>query len=391
MKLLRMVAPLVAVLALAAPAFAEDDAADLVGTWKRDDGKLFRLDLDPGTGEVVGKMLEPPAVETGSTLHYSVEIHLKAQGKAVTGRAIWTEPNPDKDKPGQPPSWSADAVWKLELTAPGKLEGESEWLDWGMGRIIERGFDKHTLERLPVVTLGGKGAAPEKVDAAAPIDEKALAGTWKTAGGARFAFQTRDGAFVVEKVPGWRVTSIKLANEGNVLKGVATWEGGAETKVELALTAPGRLEGRAERLEGTDHGWSPWALDRLPRIDATGTTADAPLGAAEGRRLPLDLKRDDALYLRLAEKGDALEGDLVAKGEAGPRAHVVLTLRDDRFVGTATFQVDGAPVEAHWELVPLADGSIDARCEWLDWDPATKTVVARGATGHKFRALRRIG
>ena len=60
-------------------------------------------------------------------------------------------------------------------------------------------------------------------------------------------------------------------------------------------------------------------------------------------------------------------------------------------MGKATFTLGGAPVEARWELALQADGTLEARCEWLDWDPATKSAVARGFVARKFKALRKVG
>jgi len=59
--------------------------------------------------------------------------------------------------------------------------------------------------------------------------------------------------------------------------------------------------------------------------------------------------------------------------------------------GKAAFLDNGGPYEAKWELAPQADGTIEARCEWLDWDDKAKAPAARGFVARKFKPLRRAG
>lgn len=389
--------------ALAAPALAQDNPAqDLVGTWKRDDGRLVRLDWDAQAGEITGTMLEPPENDV-THLKYGVKIRLHREGNKVTGKAIWRDTNPKtKGFPAAPDFWEADALWELELVAPGKLKGRSEGLSFGWGKVTDKAWDNHELDRLPFVTLGGAGKAPERVEAAQPIDEAALAGTWKANTGAIVRFKQQDAGYLIDRVSGSGAfpASIRVTNEANVLRGLASWDGGAETKVELRLTAPGRLEGRAESVEGeketAQRGWAPFALERLARLDGATTHAaaaePAPLPPAAAGPLASNLfKRDDGLYLKLTPTATGYTGELVSKTK---EVHAKLELApgpDNKLVGKAIFEVDGAPVEAKWELSPQPDGSLDARCEWLDWDAASKSAPLRGMSGRKFKPLRRVG
>jgi hypothetical protein len=385
----------------------DEDPAGLSGTWKRtlktDGGtpRFVRLDLDRASGELVGKMLNPPTDPTGKP--YGVDVRLKLEGKKLAGRATWSESNPKSGEPGQPEKFTCDTRWELDVEGPDKLSGKVEWIEWAEGKVLDRGFEEHVFERLPDVSLGARGqAAPEKVEAGLPIDAGALAGAWKTPQGWIVTFkQDEDWALVRVKGEGDFPTKLTLANASNVLKGGATWASGASTNVELKLSAPGRLEGRVERVQGGHETetfsstWEPWALERLPRIDGPAD-ANAPpppaLAAGTGNvAIALDWKRDDGLYLKLAPRdGGGYTGELVSKSE-GVRAKVELAASDQKLTGKATFTVIGTPVEASWELAPQADGTIDARCEWLDWDPATKTVVARGFVARKFKPLRRVG
>ncbi len=397
----RLLASLALVTSVLVPGVARaDGAADLVGTWKRDDGKLYRLDLESQSGELVGKALNPPAADDEGKRFYSVDLHLKVEGQKVEGKAVWIEPNPKKGQPGQPESWSANARWELTLTEPGKLKGKTEWLEWAAGVVSDRGFDEHSFTRLPVVTLGGTGTAPDKVEGGQPINAAALAGTWKTSTGAYVTVKQAEAGFLVERLSGEGAfpQSIKLVNDANVLRGMAAWADGAETNVELKLAAPGRLEGRTERLEGEkDHyekSWAPWALDRLARVDATTAEATgeaAALAPGATAELPLDMKREDGLYLKLERKEDgSYSGELVSKAD-GSRAKIELSpAGENRYAGKATFTVDGSPVELKWEIA-AAEGGAVARCEWVDWDPAAKTAPVRGTVTRKFKALRRVG
>ncbi|MBI3722647.1 hypothetical protein HY251_01635 [bacterium] len=382
---------------LGAPAWAEDmQAADLAGTWKRDAGegetaRLIKLEAGSSPDELVGKMLNAPEAAPGKP--YGVEIHLRLSGNKLEGAATWIEENPKKGQPGQQDEWRADARWDLTVDSQDKLSGKTEWLSWGRGKVEKKGFDNHTFTRLAVLSLGGKGTAPASVEAGLPIDEKAVAGCWRTSLGSVVTIKAKDGGFVAERVKGGPPATIKLANDGNILRGSVTL-GNLTAQVELKLASPGRLEGRCERVEGDDassakKSWEPLELDVLARIDGAGASdADAPaLGAgAQGASLALDSKRDDGLYLKLTARGSGYEGELVSKAD-GVRAKVVLSPGSDgKLTGTVTWK-DGA--ETHWELAPQADGTIEARCEWVDWDG--KSAVGRGFTARKFKPLRKAG
>src|SRR5581483_10079183 len=140
-------------LLLAAPAFA-DDAADLAGTWKREDGRLIRLDWDEASGELQGAMLEPPENDL-THLKYEVKIRLHREGQKLVGKAIWHDTNPKTaGYPSSPDFWEADALWEFEIVAPGKIKGRSEGLSFGKGIVSDKDWDNHEYERLAVVTLG---------------------------------------------------------------------------------------------------------------------------------------------------------------------------------------------------------------------------------------------
>jgi hypothetical protein len=391
----RTIAALTFALTLLATGVAHAD--DLAGTWRREDGKLYKFDKDAQTGELVGKMLNPPAADDAGTRFYAVEIRLKAEGSRVDGKATWIEPNPKKGQAGQPDSWSATARWELALVNPGELKGKTEWLEWAAGNVSDRGFDEHSFKVLPVITLGGSGIGPDKVEAGEAIDGAALAGTWKTASGTYVTVKQAEAGFVLERAAGeGTFPQVKLANEGNVLRGLATWPEG-QTGVELKLAKAGLLEGRTERLEGEkdkwEKSWAPWSLERLARVDGGAAAGETPaLAPGASADLPLDLKREDGLYLKLTRKDDGTyTGQLLGKKGEAPRATVELApAGENRYAGKATFVVDGNPVELKWELAAGADG-VDARCEWADWDAAAKKAPVKGVVARKFRVLRRVG
>src|SRR5687767_251784 len=83
---------LAAVCSMAAAA-PEDAGQELVGTWKRDDGKLVRLDWDATAGELTGTFLEPPENDV-THLKYGVKLRLRREGDKVVGKAIWRDTNP---------------------------------------------------------------------------------------------------------------------------------------------------------------------------------------------------------------------------------------------------------------------------------------------------------
>jgi hypothetical protein len=262
---------------LAVPSLgAEPTDDELLGAWRRDDGRIFRIERDVATGELTGAMIDPPE-NSVTHLKYSVALHLRHKESVLLGKAVWTDQNPKKGQPDQPDSWTADALWDFELVSPGKLKGKSEAFSFGRGKVTDKDWDNHTLEK-------------------------------------------------------------------------------------------------------------------LPRIDAPATLEQPqPLGAG-AQLAALDWKRDDGLYLKLTATGNGgYTGELVTKaGES--RARVELAVEPDgKLTGRAVFTVDGAAAEAHWEMSAQADGTLDARCEWLDWDAASKSAITRGVAARKFKPMRRIG
>lgn len=381
---------------VAAPVLAQEEPGqELTGTWKRDDGKLFRLDWDAQAGEVTGKMLEPPE-NSVSHLRYAVDLHLHREGNAVRGKATWTDANPKKGQPNQPDFWTADSLWEYELTGPGKMKGRSEYLSFGRGKVFEKGWNEHTLERLPIVAVGSSGKAPEKVEGKNAIDKEALAGAWKLASGAVVRFTAAAKGYGLEPASAdSKITGGHFEVEANVLKGTLDLAGAPEGgKVELALVAPGRLEGRAEAIELVSPGewrrsWQPLVLERLPQIDAgPPVPEDTALFVAGLVDLPGTWKREDGLYLDLDATG---EGQLVSRAD-GPRAHVKLgPMTGGHLSGTVTWTLDGVPVPMKWELWPQDDGTLLGVCEWFTWDPAKKAPAAKGTTLRTFKPLKKVG
>ena len=468
---------LVAVLgaSLVASAVAKDTPdttdQDLVGRWRRDDGRIFRIALDAQSGELVGTLVDPPE-NSVTHLRYDVALHLRQKDGVLLGRAVWTDQNPRKGQPNQPDTWSADALWAFDIAAPGKLKGKSESFSFGRGKVTDKAWDLHELERLRVRTLGTRGAkAPDTVAAAQPIDAAALDGTWKTSTGREVQFKAADTGYVLalagspasgssQVADDTPFPEVHLVNEANLLHGTASWDNQEQTGVELALTSAGHLEGRTGAVEGekdyAERGWAAFALEKLappappptappvvatptppppateptpppvvatptpppPATEPTPPPATPPVVAtptpqpavvatptpppAPAVELPplgpgaplvaLDWKRDDGVFLKLMPAGNgSYTGELVTKaGESRGRIELAPG-EDGRLSGKATFILDGVAVDAKWELAPHADGTLDAHCEWLDWNSEKKTVDARGLEARKFKAVRRLG
>jgi len=132
------------------------DPTELAGTWRRDDGQLYRLDPEAGTNKLRGKALEPP-VNAESSARYSVELALEVAGDRVQGNATWKEPNPRRGRQGEPEAFEAQAKWDLTVVAPNKLRGKVEWLEWQDGRVTARGFEEHTFTKTHQVVLALEG------------------------------------------------------------------------------------------------------------------------------------------------------------------------------------------------------------------------------------------
>ena len=188
----------------------------------------------------------------------------------------------------------------------------------------------------------------------------------------------REGTFVaVEHILG--AVSPELFGDNNALFALTLTEDGAtilKAAFEDGVAPPTQAEGMYN-ISRSDLAVVEAAVDKLTiRAPIAGTVlqVNAKVGelASPASPQPLVVLADlTALRVR-------------AKVELSPGA-------DTKLVGKATFKVDGNPVEARWEIAPAADGSAEARCEWLDWDSASKTAVARGFVARKFRPLRKVG
>jgi hypothetical protein len=188
--------------------------------------------------------------------------------------------------------------------------------------------------------------------------------------------------------------TVKLAQDGNVLRGSATWADGLETKVELK-NAGGHLDGRAERVDSSkNRDWAPLALERLPRVGETAPDdTDAPPldGGAAGDLPALDWKRD-GLYLRLEPSADGYKGKLVTKaGEVKLELDFTRT-EDHRLIGHASVEPEkGWLVATGWVLALQPDGTLQGRCGWTDIDPATKSIARGGNVAHTFKPMKKVG
>jgi hypothetical protein len=178
------------------------DPTELAGTWRRDDGQLYRLEAEAGSTRLRGKALEPP-VNSETSARYSVELALEVTGDRVAGKATWTEPNPRRGQAGEPDSFQADAKWELVLVAPGKLRGKVEWLEWRDGRVSARGFEEHTFTRTHEVALALEGktaserlAALENLVAQQQKEIDALEGKSDPRTGPAFDWGFKDGFYV---------------------------------------------------------------------------------------------------------------------------------------------------------------------------------------------------
>jgi hypothetical protein len=146
-----------ALLAFAVPdaARAQDPAERFVGTWRRDDGRLYRFERGPSPGEISGELLDPP---TNATFEQSfrVALRLKVSADHVRGSALWSVANPKRGLPGEPDELAAVSQWDLVSLGSDRLAGEVEWLEWEDGHVKTRGTEKRVFDRIPVVSLAAE-------------------------------------------------------------------------------------------------------------------------------------------------------------------------------------------------------------------------------------------
>ena len=371
MRATTAVASIALVLATAAASSAQS-AQELAGLWTRlpqgeAKEKFYRFSATPD-GKLQGKLLNPPE-------GLQCEVVLEVAGGKVTGAGTWVEGDYRTDPP---------AKWELQLRG-GRLEGRIEWLDFGDGKVYERGWEtNHRFEKLSRVGLLPDGDGAEEPFGDPIKDLPALAGGWAGPGGAWVLEVTGDKARLVAQ--GHHDGAVvDLALDKGALKGKVAALG---TAVELAFSEE-KLEGRAAWVEGKDagehatSGWAPLSLTRLSRVDAGGKATSEEPGPGDAAPLDGVWRRDDGLYLRLrVEHGQAV-GVLGDKSGAA-KCRVQLSAQNGKWVGTANW--DG--VEARWEL-SAAGGQLSGRCEWVDVHE--RKVVARGWSWRAFKPLRRVG
>lgn len=371
--MLRALGLAVVTLALLAGTAPAQTAADLAGTWKRlptkdsPDPTFFRFAA--GDGGLQGTLLNPPE-------GIDCKVALEVQGPKVTGTATWTFDGETQA-----------TGWEFALDPKGqKLAGRNEVLIYkDSGELERKEWESRTLERVARVGLVTSGEAEEAFGE--PIaDLPALQGGWRGPGGG-WALTVEGGQVGLAPVGHSDGVRIGLKDERGSLKGRASMPSGS-SDIELAMDE-GKLVGRASWREDpaigelAQSGWGPLSFERLPRLDPG--TEPAPERPSAGEAGPLDgvWKRDDGRYLRLKVEGGQTVGVLSGK-DGKPVCRVRLEEKSGVWEGAANW--DG--VEARWELVKNADGSLGGRCEWVD--ALDGRVVARGFAARKFAPLRRI-
>lgn len=373
--MLRALGLAVVALALLAGIAPAQTAADLAGTWKRlptkdsPDPTFFRFTA--GEGGLQGTLLNPPE-------KVECKVTLEVKGPKVTGAATWSFDG-EVEKTA--------TSWEFTLDANGqKLSGRNEVLLYDDNDELKgKEWEPRTLERVARLGLVTTGEAEEAFGE--PIaDLPGIAGGWRGPGGG-WAITVEGGQVGLVPVGHSDGVRIGLKDERGSLKGRASMPGGS-SDIELAMDE-GKLVGRASWREDpslgelAQTGWGPLSFERLPRLDP-GSEA-APERPAAGEAGPLDgvWKRDDGKYLRVKVEGGQTVGVLSGK-DGKPVCRVRLEEKSGVWEGAANW--DG--VEARWELVKGADGSLSGRCEWVD--ALDGRVVARGFAARKFAPLRRI-
>ncbi len=362
---------------------------ELEGVWMRPgleggENRYLHLQVN-GDGALEGPMVNPPLAEEG--IGCSLVLRLDEDGKVV-GEATWTEQQ-----------WAERAAWEFTIASADELRGRSEWLDWEEGKVWERGWDEHSLVRVPRVgwVTEGEGEAPfgDEVE-----DLTALQGGWLGPHGDGWAL-TVDGDRVTlrnmdvssrDLIHSHRTLngtttgpmSVPLVHERGTFRGVVQI-GGVESQVELAYdAAEGVLVGRASWQAGPVQGWSPLRFTRLPRAEQGPAEASAEAPAASGATPHGVWKRDDGLYLRLRPEGQELVGELVERSGA-----VTARLRLQQQAGVWSGPANWGSYETTWELsLSEEDGTLSGRGQWVDLHEGQ--VVARGWSGRTFSALRRV-
>lgn len=374
--MLRALGLAVVALALLAGSAPAQTAADLAGTWKRlptkdsPDVRYFRL--APAGEGLEGTLLNPPE-------KVECKLALEVKGGKLTGAATWVFDGVAE---------KTTTSWDFALDPKGqKLSGRNEVLIYSEADELEgKEWEPRTLERVTRVGLVTTGEAEEAFGE--PIaDLPGLQGGWRGPGGG-WAITVEGGQVGLVPVGHSDGVRISVKDERGSLKGRASLPNGS-SDVELAMD-DGKLAGRASWREQdaslgelAQAGWGPLSFERLPRLDP-GTEA-APERPAAGEAGPLDgvWKRDDGRYLRVKVEGGQTVGVLSGK-DGKPVCRVRLEEKSGVWEGAANW--DG--VEARWELVKAADGSLSGRCEWVD--ALDGRAVARGFAARKFAPMRRI-
>jgi hypothetical protein len=238
-KILGILGAIVAAAALAAPLLAEEDPArELVGTWRRDDGRNIQIRWDANAQEFTGVMLDPPE-NSVAKVPYQVALHLRRDGKKVTGKAVWTDTDPKLPGPA-----AADALWELELTEPGKLKGRSESFSFGHGKVTDKQWDDHELVRLPEVDVGPPVPESQALFVGGIVT---LPSDWKRDDGLYLRLDASGEGDLVS-ASGEMQAHVKLAlQSGGRLSGTALWkQAGVEARWDLFPQDDGTLLGSCE-------------------------------------------------------------------------------------------------------------------------------------------------
>jgi hypothetical protein len=157
-----LAASFVALVASSNVARAQDPAEKFTGTWRRDDGRLYKLERGAAPGELTGQLLDPPS-NAEVDQHFRSTLRLKVNADRVHGVATWVVANPKRGQAGEPDELAAESSWDLTATGRDRLAGEVEWLEWEEGHVKKRGSERHTFDRIPVVNLTAHD--PNRTDA----------------------------------------------------------------------------------------------------------------------------------------------------------------------------------------------------------------------------------
>lgn len=337
-------------------------ADEVAGVWVRE-GKTPRYYvLEKGEDGLTGKLSNPP-FET-----MSCDLALKIENGRLVGSASWTEKVGDKE-------YKEATAWEFKLSGD-ELRGRAEAIDWEEGVVYSREWVDYTLKRVERKGLVTSGEA-EEAFGEDPGALGAFVGGWKGPGGP-WAASLEGDTLTLTAVGHHDGVAIPLKNERGTFRGEAKIDG-VVNKLELGWSEE-KLAGRSSWTAGPVTGWAPVSFERLTRTEVGSDKVDAP-AASEGPITGV-WKRDDGLYLRVRNEGDAVKGAL---SEVGGKivARVTFTQKDGVWHGLANW----GSYETSWEL-SVAGGALTGRCEWVDLHDGK--LVAKGWGGRTFTGLKRL-